>query len=667
MAVIDDMRMEVEEATDNKGAAMEVVRWEKFLPNMTLRVLLVEADDSTRQIIAALLRKCSYKVAAFPDGLMAWEALKGRPHNLDLILTEVELPSISGYALLTLVMEHDFCRNIPVIMMSSHDSISMVLKCMLKGAADFLIKPVRRNELKNLWQHVWRRQTLPPGRILLNSSTVHHKIEATSETNATSDHSSDCLTSTQKNRDGREKGSDAQDLSRLKWNNASNLSNTGRDMYEEQATLEIESADSECKNRSNQSELACNETYNSSTLRLGEVNGFTRVRPESDKNYAINYQCNNYELVEPSSGTVDLISTFGNGSNRIHEHSSMDVSTNRFEFTPQQEIYLGRFCPTSANDLPIDEKQALNHSNTSAFSWYNSKTLRPFFPISIANGSGFEKDASNSPEISSNQVSQNGSGISGQHGSTGNSSQKIMTTLVTGSGQTDISYPSPQHGLIPVQGVKLGNISIGYDHVFPSSYYNKQLGLPPTWTPKVDTESDQSPFPSNTSILYNQDIDDTKHQQRQSDDTPNNSVDQNINQQSIEPVEELKHGLPTTGQSACSSLCNGVTNYDSSGHDSVCNGNDANATVSVATERAIESESLDDGLFIQEGLKGMDDYRSGQREAALSKFRLKRKNRCYEKKVRYQSRKKLAEQRPRVKGQFVRQVQNNGPAADVRA
>lgn len=37
------------------------VRWESFLPKMVLRVLLVEADDSTRQIIAALLRKCNYK------------------------------------------------------------------------------------------------------------------------------------------------------------------------------------------------------------------------------------------------------------------------------------------------------------------------------------------------------------------------------------------------------------------------------------------------------------------------------------------------------------------------------------------------------------------------------------------------------------------------------
>lgn len=46
---------------DGSSSSTEVVRWEKFLPRMVLRVLLVEADDSTRQIITALLRKCSYR------------------------------------------------------------------------------------------------------------------------------------------------------------------------------------------------------------------------------------------------------------------------------------------------------------------------------------------------------------------------------------------------------------------------------------------------------------------------------------------------------------------------------------------------------------------------------------------------------------------------------
>ncbi|XP_068491822.1 two-component response regulator-like PRR37 isoform X3 [Phaseolus vulgaris] len=51
-----------------------------------------------------------------------------------------------------------------------------------------------------------------------------------------------------------------------------------------------------------------------------------------------------------------------------------------------------------------------------------------------------------------------------------------------------------------------------------------------------------------------------------------------------------------------------------------------------------------------------DEGRLALREAALTKFRQKRKERCFEKRVRYHSRKKLAEQRPRIRGQFVRRI-----------
>jgi pseudo-response regulator 1 len=49
---------------------------------------------------------------------------------------------------------------------------------------------------------------------------------------------------------------------------------------------------------------------------------------------------------------------------------------------------------------------------------------------------------------------------------------------------------------------------------------------------------------------------------------------------------------------------------------------------------------------------------SDRRAAALAKFRQKRKDRCFDKKVRYVNRKKLAETKPRVRGQFVRQASN---------
>lgn len=38
-----------------------LVHWERFLPLRSLKVLLVENDDSTRQVVSALLRNCGYE------------------------------------------------------------------------------------------------------------------------------------------------------------------------------------------------------------------------------------------------------------------------------------------------------------------------------------------------------------------------------------------------------------------------------------------------------------------------------------------------------------------------------------------------------------------------------------------------------------------------------
>ncbi|XP_061961674.1 two-component response regulator-like APRR9 isoform X3 [Populus nigra] len=665
---VEGMAVELETEKKDIGSS-EVVRWEKFLPRMVLSVLLVEADDSTRQIIAALLRKCSYRVAAVPDGLMAWETLKGGPHNIDLILTEVELPLISGYALLTLVTEHAVCKNIPVIMMSSQDSISMVLKCMLKGAADFLIKPVRKNELRNLWQHVWRRQTLSAGQIPQNS----HKVEASSENNAASNGSSDSVMSSQKNKDCSEKGCDAQGLSQMKYRSASNLSNTDREEFEECAKSDKSPVTPENKNgvfvpeRSNRMESdgePCSGAYNPTSLRPLEEHACAKSaiqdensRPENDRVLAnSSFGCDDVPF-ESSSGAIDLIGTLNNGPKTTYVHSSLHYGTNKFEFAPQLELSLKRLYPSSSKNQGVDERHALNHSHASAFSWYNSKTLQPPFPASASNGSDSKEEASKSPELSSNQHAQNFNSISQRHGATLSGNQDMTIPIIGQSGKAELAYPSPRHGLIPVQRGMLGNISTEYGHDFSPLYYAQSSAA---WSPKL-AGWQQSPYPLSTSIHSNPDIHDSEKNHRCSDETTYNSVDQNDHQQNNkEPVDEVRHESPAAGQST-GGLCNdAVIHNKSSAYESFGSRDDGNAK-----EKAMAQENLNDGdYFNRDGFRGIDSLRSSQREAALTKFRLKRKDRCYEKKVRYQSRKRLAEQRPRVKGQFVRQVQNDSPIAN---
>ncbi|CAJ2674334.1 unnamed protein product [Trifolium pratense] len=72
------------------------------------------------------------------------------------------MPDMDGYKLLEHVgLEMD----LPVIMMSVDDRTSTVMKGIRHGACDYFIKPVRLEELRNIWQHVARK--------FLNESKEH--------------------------------------------------------------------------------------------------------------------------------------------------------------------------------------------------------------------------------------------------------------------------------------------------------------------------------------------------------------------------------------------------------------------------------------------------------------------------------------------------------------
>lgn len=77
--------------------------------------------------------------------------------QFDLVLSDVYMPDMDGFKLLEAIgLELD----LPVIMMSSNGDTNVVLRGVTHGAVDFLIKPVRIEELRNVWQHVVRRRSI---------------------------------------------------------------------------------------------------------------------------------------------------------------------------------------------------------------------------------------------------------------------------------------------------------------------------------------------------------------------------------------------------------------------------------------------------------------------------------------------------------------------------
>lgn len=54
-------------------------------------------------------------VTAVSGGLEAWKILEDPSNHIDLVLTEVEMPSLSGVGLLANMTSHKTCKNIPLI------------------------------------------------------------------------------------------------------------------------------------------------------------------------------------------------------------------------------------------------------------------------------------------------------------------------------------------------------------------------------------------------------------------------------------------------------------------------------------------------------------------------------------------------------------------------
>ncbi|KAK4344992.1 hypothetical protein RND71_035168 [Anisodus tanguticus] len=537
------------------------------LPKMVLRVLLVEADDCTRQIIAALLRKCSYRVAAVPDGLKAWEKLKERPNNIDLVLTEVDLPSISGYALLTLIVEHDMCKNIPVIMMSSKDSISMVLKCMVKGASDFLIKPVRKNELRNLWQHVWRRKTQNAGSRPQNKVVENQKTVATSENDTASNYSSDDVTCIQR---GNDKGCEAQGVTDIIHRDASIMLNDER--HEE-----------------------CVEMVERSFMPKTS----SGTAPDSSVAIASEEGTLCAENTCTVTEAVDLMGNFENylADSDGHSHDSREKSN----LGSRLDLSLRTFNPSgSKDDASWEEQNMTSNSKASAFSKYeNNKTLQPLFSGLTSNSAPLKEGSSAS---------------TWELDATLTESQENETALVMrqpGSCKSAISVSNTQSG-----------------------------------SQQVQSPRSQSPLATSSLTYSTSEVQNLEHDKQPFDDNA-----EEADNGKLVTVEKARYDSATCGSS---DLGSDVTNKQLS--SSQCRSISDEATESsfavASPERAPVSESVN-----YNDRTRSESHSTSQREAALVKFRLKRKERCFDKKVRYESRKRLAEQRPRVKGQFVRQPQ----------
>ena len=118
---------------------------------MGARILVVDDDDSIRELLRLHLSSAGYDVQVAEDAIVAgYLVLKGPP---DLIISDVNMPHMDGFEFVAALRADKALPEIPVIFLTSMEEVDARGREL--GAVGYVTKPVRADRLLSLVaQHV---------------------------------------------------------------------------------------------------------------------------------------------------------------------------------------------------------------------------------------------------------------------------------------------------------------------------------------------------------------------------------------------------------------------------------------------------------------------------------------------------------------------------------
>lgn len=108
--------------------------------NKELTILIIEDDTTLLFLYNRYLVKLGYKsIIKATDGISALEEINKK--NIDLIISDWDIPGLNGLELLRKLRNTDNFKNIPFILMTGHKEKETELKDINEGVNNFLMKP----------------------------------------------------------------------------------------------------------------------------------------------------------------------------------------------------------------------------------------------------------------------------------------------------------------------------------------------------------------------------------------------------------------------------------------------------------------------------------------------------------------------------------------------
>jgi two-component system, cell cycle response regulator len=108
-------------------------------------VLVADDSPTVRAVVAAELTTAGYEVVEAADGQAALDAVRSRP--VDVVLLEVEMPVLDGWAVVAALKTDPGTADVPVVFLTGRAGTADIVHGLDLGAHDFVRKPPRTEEL----------------------------------------------------------------------------------------------------------------------------------------------------------------------------------------------------------------------------------------------------------------------------------------------------------------------------------------------------------------------------------------------------------------------------------------------------------------------------------------------------------------------------------------
>lgn len=110
------------------------------------RVLIVDDMEANRKSIKTFLFFLHFEGTLAEDGLEAKKILERE--TFDLVVSDIEMPNMNGFELLSWIKKSPERKALPVIMLSTLDSPEVTERCKKLGAGQYIVKPFTKEKFE---------------------------------------------------------------------------------------------------------------------------------------------------------------------------------------------------------------------------------------------------------------------------------------------------------------------------------------------------------------------------------------------------------------------------------------------------------------------------------------------------------------------------------------